>query len=400
MFITCASLLVLSSCTGGAPEGVRGGHDGAGQPSPLRTPGVTSPLATESLQRRVLTELRVFVRWLRRHGVQGYVGEVGWPDDERGDAARWNALAERWFELADRAGLWVTSWATGEWWGTDYPLAAYEDVSGDGSLDNPNTQAAVLERHLGSPRILRGISVAGGEFGAPVIESPATFSNRNPGTYDVDYHFDSQASFHYLAGRGFRVVRIPFRWERLQPALGGPLDRVGLRRLRSAVARAGVAGLRVVLDMHNYGAYYEERGPRGVRRPLGSPWCTVSDFAGAWRRISEAFRGNPAVLGYGLMNDPVDLASSGSSPSAVWRRASQAALAAIRASGDRKVVFISGYFWSSLREWPARNPRPWIRDPLGRFRYEAHHYWDHDASGTYPRTYEGEVALARMGSGS
>ena len=73
------------------------------------------------------------------------MGEVGWPDDAIGDARRWNALADRWFQRADRADLWVTVWATGEWWGTGYDLAAYEDRAPPAGVDTPDTQATVVE---------------------------------------------------------------------------------------------------------------------------------------------------------------------------------------------------------------------------------------------------------------
>ena len=68
----------------------------------------------DTLHRRVRAELKVFTDWLAENGVQGYIREVGWPYDVRGDYTRWNALAEAWFEDADAAGLWATVWATGE----------------------------------------------------------------------------------------------------------------------------------------------------------------------------------------------------------------------------------------------------------------------------------------------
>ena len=80
--------------------------------------------------------------------------------------------------------------------------------------------------------------MAGGEFGAPAADPTSGFSNPNPGTYGQAYHFDQQATFDYLAARGIEVVRIPFRWERLQPTLGGRLDDAELGRLKAVVARA------------------------------------------------------------------------------------------------------------------------------------------------------------------
>ena len=350
---------------------------------------------TDPLTRRILSELSDFTDWLERFGVEGYIGEVGWPDDAMGDAARWNALAERWYRAADQAQLWVTAWATGEWWHTGYKLADYEERTAGHGVDSADTQAAVIERHLDANGYRRGINDAGGEFTAPELQATSEFSNENPGAYDVQYHYDSQATFDYLARRGLSLVRIPFRWERLQPALFGPLDGAELTRLRGVVTRAGNAGLSVILDLHNYGAYYEASGGRGVRRALGDPGV-IRAFVDVWRRISSRFAGNPAVIGYDLMNEPIGLPSVGGlSPPEVWRTASQLAVSAIRDTGDRTLVLVSGYGHSGAQDWSAVNPVPWIRDPVDRVRYEAHHYWDRDHSGNYAFTYAQEVEDAK-----
>jgi hypothetical protein len=343
--------------------------------------------ADDALQRRVLAELKGYTDWLGRNNVKGYIGEVGWPDDARGDAARWNALAERWYQAADAADLWVTAWATGEWWGQSYPLAVYEDRLAPVGLDTPNTQASVVDAHPTRGGTLRGVNVAGGEFGSPVDQPTSAFSNAAPGVYDRAYHYDSAATFAWLAARGVRLVRLPVRWERLQPALGQALDQTEVQRVKDAVGRAGAAGLQVVLDLHNYGAYYQSDGRQGVRRPLGSGAVPDSAFADLWRRLSLHFKDDPAVVAYGLMNEPTGLSSA-----TVWERASQAAVDAIRATGDRTYVRVAGNLWSGVTSFAQQHPRAWIRDPLGYVRYEAHHYFDRDHSGHYVHTYAEEVA--------
>jgi endoglucanase len=150
--------------------------------------------------------------------------------------------------------------------------------------------------------------------------------------------------------------------------------------------------------MHNYGGYYLFDGSRGVRRPIGSGQVSIGRFSDVWRRISQAFRGVRAVVGYGLMNEPVELSPTrGLSPAAVWFRASQAAVTTIRREGDLKLVLVAGYNWSGVQQWSKWHPRPWIEDPTDNIRYEAHHYWDCDHSGTYARTYEAEVLDAGAG---
>jgi len=350
---------------------------------------------TTPVDERALAELRDFTTWLSENDAEGFVGEVGWPGGEhRRDADHWNHLAEMWLDEADAARLWVAGWAAGEWWPEEYPLAMYTSSTDAHGVDTPSTQASVLEQHLAPPR--RGINVAGAEFAAPSDAATSNFSNENPGVYDIDYHYESLDTFKFLASRGIRMVRIPFRWERLQPRLGEPLSRAEVQRLMGAVHRAGEAGLDVVLDMHNYGAYYLEKNGEGVRRAVGTRACSAADLVDVWRRLSKRFSADPVVVGYGVMNEPIGIPETArAAPAERWERMSQRVLNGIRARGDRTMVLISGYNWSAVHTWREQHPTDWIVDPLDRFRYEAHHYWDHDRSGKYKLTYEEEVARSQ-----
>ena len=72
----------------------------------------------------------------------------------------------------------------------------------------------------GSPfHITFGVNLAGAEFGAV------------PGTIDVDYTYPTQAEFQYYGSKGCKLVRIPFKWERLQPVLYAALDATNVGRL-------------------------------------------------------------------------------------------------------------------------------------------------------------------------
>jgi aryl-phospho-beta-D-glucosidase BglC (GH1 family) len=352
-------------------------------------------VSEDPLERRVRAELKRFTGWCSTKKVDCYVGEVGWPG-EGADQQRWNDLAQAWYADADQAKLWVTAWATGEWWPPSYPLDIYPDHRRGPDGAGANSQATVIESHGTTPEYQRGVNVNGGEFGdAPSRRRTSPFSNAHLGRYDRDYHYDSQASFDHLASRGIRLIRLPFRWERLQPAPGGPLDQAELSRLRDAVARAGSAGLTVILDPHNYGAYYLFNGAKGVRHAIGSAKITSQVFADLWRRVSAEFRSDPTVIGYGLMNEPVGLAGGSlREQSRRWELASQEAVDAIRASGDNKLVLVPGYNHSGVAEWTVLHPRAWITDPAGAVRYEAHHYFDGDHSGRYKHSYSDEASDA------
>jgi hypothetical protein len=346
--------------------------------------------ADDALHRRTLAELRGFTDWLDRNAARGYIGEVGVPGGADGD--RWLLLAQDWFAAASDAGLWVDVWSVGEWWRQDYPYAPYVSAADGGPLSLTRPQGHLLSWAAGRSDQPIGVNVSGGEFGAAGgSEQETGFSNAAPGRYGVDYHYDSRATFDYLAAAGVDTVRLPFRWERIQPRLGRPLDPRELGRLRDAVARAGAAGLRVVLDVHNFGAYHLAEGERGVRRAIGSAEVGVDDFADLWRRLSAAFADDPAVAAYDLMNEPVDLPAVGDrTPAQLWEAASQAAVDAIRAGGDDTLVMVPGYAWSHVADFARQHPRAWISDPADNVRYAAHHYWAADRG----RSYDADLAAA------
>ena len=179
--------------------------------------------AVDPVAARALTDLRRFTKWLARGGRRGkgMIGEVGWPGDPAsGGESRWNRIAAVWYAEAERASLWVAAWATGEFWAPSYKLLAY-GASG-GPVDRANAQAAVIEQQR-APE-LRGVNVAGAEFATPVDEALHEFSNVNRGTYGRDYVYPSQATLVFLASRGMTYIRLPVRWERLQPTLHAPLS--------------------------------------------------------------------------------------------------------------------------------------------------------------------------------
>lgn len=374
----------------------------------------------DKMEERALRELRLFTDWLAANSVKGFIGEYGFPkerrkrDEEiccptpgdfRDDYLKWNHLAETWFRAADEAKLWAAAWATGEWW-QDYSLAVYTKSSDDvPAVDVANTQHPVVEGHPSTPDYERGITVAGAEFAANsgTEEMLANFSNRRPGLYGEAYQYPSAATFDYLDARGISLVRIPFRWERIQPRLGGRLDAEELRRLKATVAAARRSrpnlpgGMKVILDVHNFGAYYEARsaeGP-GLRRDFRER-NFARHLVDLWARLSGEFKSMPGVY-YGLMCEPVDPETEDdggrTAMTEAWEQAGQQVVDKLREAGDANPIIISGYLWSGVINWATQHPRRWINDRENKILYEAHHYWDSDSSGHYCLGYEDELRL-------
>ena len=347
------------------------------------------PVGEDALQRRVLAELTEFTEWLKANGVDGYIGEVGIPDDGDG---RWLELADKWFQVADDDRLWVDAWSVGEWWPKDYPYSPFVTRGDGGPIAVERPTGALLTEQAKRSDEPRGVNVSGGEFGAVGgMDNVSDFSNKNPGTYGEDYQYASRSTYDFLASRGLDTVRLPFRWERIQPELGAPLDPAELERLRTTVGQATAAGLEVILDVQNFGAYMLDDGGSGVRRAIGSEQVSRADFADLWSRLSAAFADVPGVVAYDLMNEPVNLPSvDGMTGAQLWEAASQDALTAIRDRGDDKLIMVPGYNWSHPGGWTQQHPRAWIDDPAGNIRYTAHHYWQQ----SYDHSYDSEVARA------
>jgi endoglucanase len=228
----------------------------------------------------------------------------------------------------------------------------------------------------------RGVNVSGAEFGMAHI----------PGVFNTDYTFNSEATFQYFGDKKLGLIRLPLLWERLQPTLGGPLDDAYLAHLEQDIAWAKAHGDAVIIDIHNFARYSMNENGSLVTYTIDNPGpdgsipVTAADLADLWVRLSNEFKFEPTVYAYDLMNEPHDMGV------ADWKQISQAALSAIRANQDDKLVLVPGDSWSSGNRWPQVNgPNSWIDDPANNFAYEAHVYFDHDESGTYVERYDAEL---------
>ncbi len=217
-----------------------------------------------------------------------------------------------------------------------------------------------------------GINLSGAEFG-------------KGDKYGYDYIYPSSKDLTLYADQGLTLVRLPVRWERLQPELGGALDAAELGRLNTFLTNAAKAGVQIIIDVHNYGRY--------DGKVIGSADVPIASFAGFWSKLAGAIGSSPALLGYDLMNEPHDMPNK-----TIWPQAAQAATDAIRAAGDTNTIFVEGEHWANASNWAAKNPFLDVQDPLGNLAYEAHVYFDKDGSGTYKGTYEQEGAYTEIGA--
>lgn len=230
------------------------------------------------------------------------------------------------------------------------------------------------------PAFRRGVNLAGPEFGGV------------PGKINFTYTYNNEESFKYFGERGFNVIRVPIRWERMQPKLKGPLDAENLKALKQNVAWAKKYKSTVIIDIHNYCRYTQTIDGKEVGALIdaevgGKVLVTTADFADLWAKLSTEFKDEDGIYGYGLMNEPHDMGKSD------WKAISNAAVKAIRDNQDKKLILVGGNHWSNAHNWEGINgATSWINDSANHFLYEAHCYFDHDNSGTYKKSYADELA--------
>jgi len=183
---------------------------------------------------------------------------------------------------------------------------------------------------------------------------------------------------------GFNTLRLPVSDQLLDPAsrpvgidyaLNPDLRGLsGLGVLDRIVAGAGRRGLRVLLDRHRPGCgaqsalWYTRRYPQ-------ARW--IADLV----RLARRYRGQPAVLGVDLHNEPHGPATWGDgNPATDWRLAAERAGDAVLRANPHLLIVVQGvesyrgdyYWWGGNLEGAATAPvRLAVPD---RLVYEAHDY--------------------------
>ncbi|MDR3710687.1 MAG: glycoside hydrolase family 5 protein [Capsulimonadaceae bacterium] len=229
----------------------------------------------------------------------------------------------------------------------------------------------------GKPLDLTGVNLSGGEFAHP---KPGESS-----VYGRNFMYPNESEFDYFAAHGFNIIRLPFLWEVLQPALDKPILADELKRLKSTVSCATSKGLVVLLDPHD--------GDRYFGKLIGSPDAPNDAFAAFWSTMATEFKNNPRVY-FGLVNEP-----NGVSP-AQWFASAQAAVYAIRKAGAKNVILVPGLDFTGGHTWLASGSAIMnkIDDPINNTLFEVHQYLDEDNSGTHPDAISATIGSERLAS--
>jgi endoglucanase len=225
------------------------------------------------------------------------------------------------------------------------------------------------------------------EFGVN-IAGPA-LSPRARGMYGKDYIYPDEESLAYYRSKGFRVVRVTFLWERLQPTLIAAFDSEEAGRLQGLVEAVRKHDMVLITGPHNYARY----AVRDDEQPelIGSSAVPTEAFVDLWRRLAVLFAPVQDGLIFSLMNEPHDTGGT-------WAPIAQAAVAAIRESDRERWIYVPGDGWSSARSWREHNESLAIADQSDRIVYVAHQYFDASGEGVYPDGYDQDGAYPEIGA--
>lgn len=205
------------------------------------------------------------------------------------------------------------------------------------------------------------------------------FGDGKTGTEGTNYTKNSVSDYQYCRRKNYKIVRVPFTWERLQPTLNGALNTTYLGYINENITWAQENGLQVLLDIHNYGKYNDN--------PIKSAEVPQSAYLDFLDKIAQEWAGNETVWGIDIMNEPngmVVATNTSNYQTSDWTTIAQAGINQLRSSGFTQAIVICGDNWSGVDGFESNygvNPTPWWTGD--NIYYSFHHYFDDNNAGVY-----------------
>ena len=249
-----------------------------------------------------------------------------------------------------------------------------------GAIALPRASQAAAFAQPASRQKLRGVALAGAEFGQLV-----------PGQHGRDYFYPTAADFAFCRAQAFTTVRLPFRWERLQPDLNAQFDREEWALLSSAIRSARKSGLKLILDPHNYAHRRVRDDDFTVDHLIGSPAVPTAAFAAFWSQLAKRTAKDSHVV-CGLMNEPADISAD------AWLDIANEAIAAIRQHNTSTLILVPGTAYSGAHSWFAAGNTALerVRDSAQNYAIEVHQYLDADSSGRAGEVVSETIGVERL----
>jgi endoglucanase len=270
-------------------------------------------------------------------------------------------------------------------------IAALSDVIGSSPITIGETCTFMAQPALpADPANIYGVNVGDGSF--------AGAGDR----YGTDYRYPAVPNdpdprvryeeFDYQFAKGARIVRLTFKWGRVQRVLFGDLygttwpgdvgvfppgTAMDILRIDDLVANwlARDPNCIIILDMHNFAQY---QGGQYIGYDQAVP---IPAWIDAWIKLINRYGGNPGIW-FDLMNEPNGPGQGASR----CRENFQWLINAIRGRTETlNKILIEGQFYSSAQYWVQKGQAEAyddFYDPAGNFAFSPHCYLDADASGT------------------
>jgi hypothetical protein len=215
-------------------------------------------------------------------------------------------------------------------------------------------------------------------------------TGRPLGTTPIPAELTDAVIARYMT-HGIKLFRLAFKWEFIQPTLGGSLDSAYLGRIlygcRAAVAR----GCKVILDLHSVDLQRESLGTSvGYISQSGAvTYAHLQDF---WQKFTQAVKSDAGgawagVFALEIMNEPGQGANQygvvgtwlgNHTPSGSGYRA---AIAGIRSVDATIPILVSGEGFTGTNTWTSLNSAMVLPDH--NCYVVGHCYFDTNFSGTY-----------------
>ncbi len=259
-------------------------------------------------------------------------------------------------------------------WAAGTVSAHVEDAAHNSSATATQSFSLAAAAPPASSGYLLGINIAGGEFG-----------QIGGGPSGYNYIYPSHSEIDYYGAKGLDVIRVPFLWERVQKSMYGGLDTTEMALLDDVVNYATSKGLKVVMDVHNYGY--------GFGNLVGSNATPDAAFADFWGKFGGHYAQNTSVM-FGLMNEP------NAQSATTWLASANAAIDSIRKAGATNEILVPGSYWDGAWSWTTTDNAAvvgtGVKDPLKNFAFEVHQYLDIDGSGTHANVVSDTVGVERL----
>lgn len=222
------------------------------------------------------------------------------------------------------------------------------------------------------PNIRIGINLCGAEFGGKNL----------PGIINKDYVYPTEKDIEYFVRKGFKLMVLPFKWERVQHIPGGELDSLELIEIRQFINTCDKYNVQVTLTMQNFGVY--QKGDKQLL--LGSSKLSYKIYKDVWRKIATSLLDKKNLYGFDIMNEPRKIFDK------AWFTAAQNAINGIREVDTLTNIIIDGENSAFAFDWKFDNNKLRdLKDNYNKIIYDAHCYFDFDHSGTYNTKFDRRI---------